>query len=373
MIKDILIQSFFERLLELNDPIQRKKLSNAIKNLYGFAAHKKVLSSYPIGIDIVASKRCCISCIMCHKYLVGDPWDMSFEVFEQIAEKLFPYLLYVKFASIGEHFLNKDFGKMLEVCLKYKVDVSITSNGFLVDEKWAQKLIDWNVKKIGFSFDGAKKETYEKIRRGSNYEKVLGNIRKLVEMRNIQKKKYPRIYTTFAASKSNIEELPDFVRLAKNIGIDFIRVQYMFIYNNMDRNESLYFYPDLVKECFSKARAAAKELKIKLWLPEMAKSSVCKNPTCFYPWGEVSIDPSGDIYFCCNAWEVESIGNAIKEDFKTIWNNNFYQGLRKTVNSSSQGEWYELCKGCSALQRNPENLKLFFEDDQIKEIKQNYE
>jgi len=314
----------------------------------------------PVGADIITTERCNLRCFYCKKYL-GRPRDMTLETFELISSKLFQNLLYVKFGSAGEHFLNRHFNEMLQICDDYKVDIFITSNGMLVDKNWAEKLILHRVKKVGISLDGATEITAESIRIGLDFKKVLNNIQNIVRLKKEYKTEYPKLSITYAAMRRNIEELPEFIELAKNLGIDFIRVQHMYVHDFVDKNESLFFYPSLTDKMFQLAKRKAKKMNIELWLPGSTNKSkkLNKKSFCHYPWKEIAIAPDGRVNFCCGAWDYKALGNIIEEDFKDIWNNNTYQQLRRTVNSNKP--IFTLCEHCTVLQRDPSDIRLYMD------------
>ncbi|KKL09877.1 hypothetical protein LCGC14_2561510, partial [marine sediment metagenome] len=47
-------------------------------------------------------------------------------------------------------------------------------------EPQMRNLIKWGVDRIYWSLDGVTKETYEKIRVGANFDKVVENVKKLI-------------------------------------------------------------------------------------------------------------------------------------------------------------------------------------------------
>ena len=49
----------------------------------------------------------------------------------------------------------------------------MVTNGLLMNREWSRNLVRMNVSKISISLDGATKETYEKIRKGGDFDKVI--------------------------------------------------------------------------------------------------------------------------------------------------------------------------------------------------------
>ena len=71
------------------------------------------------------------------------------------------------------------------------IEVQFNTNGLLLDATKANELLDAGLDRIIFSFDGATKETYERIRAGSDYYGVINNIKRVVELRDDRGMKRP--------------------------------------------------------------------------------------------------------------------------------------------------------------------------------------
>jgi MoaA/NifB/PqqE/SkfB family radical SAM enzyme len=75
---------------------------------------------------------------------------------------------------------------------------------------------------IIFSFDGATKDTYEKIRRGANFERTKENIIDLIRERNKRGLSKPHVTISMRIQNENFSEVKDFKawgKLADNIHI----------------------------------------------------------------------------------------------------------------------------------------------------------
>jgi len=101
---------------------------------------------------------------------------------------------------------------------------SFLTNGTLIDDKWAVKIAAHS-SFIYFSINAATKETHEYINRGSKWELVLDNIRKVGEAR----KSLPsglKIVGHMTIVPKNIAEVPLFIRRFKELGFDKINFGY---------------------------------------------------------------------------------------------------------------------------------------------------
>ncbi|MGH9857261.1 MAG: radical SAM protein, partial [Acidobacteriota bacterium] len=98
-----------------------------------------------------------------------------------------------------------------------------STNGLLLNtEDKLQRLVSSGIDEITFSVDGARQETYEIYRRGGDFRKVFGIMKRLVEIKKEQNSETPFInwrYILFRWNDSD-EEMDLARRLAAEIDID---------------------------------------------------------------------------------------------------------------------------------------------------------
>src|ERR1035438_3593382 len=119
---------------------------------------------------------CNLRCIMCEyssDYLRKRA-DMDASLFDGIAADLFPRTRFLYLSCITEPLMNKQFAKIVRSAGAYRIPfTSFCTNGQLLTEEIVQTCIDSKVTEIVFSIDGATAETYEHIRRGAKWDRLL--------------------------------------------------------------------------------------------------------------------------------------------------------------------------------------------------------
>jgi hypothetical protein len=80
---------------------------------------------------------------------------------------------------------------------------------------------------IRVSLHGATAETAMGIMQGSRFEDVKANLSALVRLREERGVRYPRLQIAFVGMKKNIDEFPDFVKLAADLGADSVTLSSM--------------------------------------------------------------------------------------------------------------------------------------------------
>ena len=320
------------------------------------------LRSVPYGVDVITTKRCNLNCRMCIKYDTGPPTDMPMETFEKLAERLFRRMLYVRFCSGGEHLLHPDFLSMLDMCREFGCVVSILTNGMLLTPEMAERMVvESPVWSVNVSFDGATAATFEDIRRGANFDQVLDNVRYLTALRVKREKAFPVVGLRCTLMRCNVEEFPGIVELAKDAGADVVHAAYLITPPDLDESESLWHSPELANRALEEAMRRARRLGVKLFAPGPIHPAdgPPRVPRCPLPWGQISVDPNGDVRLCCNAWDRQGImGNFHREPFERIWNGPRYYTLRYSL---SRGEpSYPGCIDCPAACGDPSRPAMHF-------------
>ncbi len=338
------------------------KLANLSLNRLERWLGRTRLRSMPLGADIVTTRRCNCRCLMCIGYSSEPPLEMPIPLFEALARRLFPTLLYVRFASGGEHLLHPHFRAMLRRCRQYGCPVTVVSNGTLIDGDWADFLVRASsVWSLTISFDGARPETFNAIRRGALFDRVTENVRRLAAVKRERRSVFPILSLRFVAMRRNIEELPQLVSLAADLDVNQVQVAYLIVSPGVDEQESLWHHQSLAASVFEKARVAAVARGIDLRLPVLfsaAPGGMSPSP-CALPWTQLYVDPSGSLGLCCNAWDdFPALAHFAGAEFHRAWNSERYMAVRRSL---AEGRpLYARCRNCPAIGADPSDKTMHF-------------
>ena len=210
------------------DPVDRDSdeavMSRAVSVLESATALGKAgrFMVVPEFFSISATDNCNLRCTMCpgHSGMTGPRLSL------EEAESLFGVMRsnQVDFGrpayldmTAGEPMLNTElhliFRKFKETVPN--AEISVISNAtFPVKGRVAEAFALSD--RVGLSVDGATKETYEMIRKGSRFENVVKNVKDIAALKEGRR---GAVYMLFVVMDVNIHELPAMIRLAKELGI----------------------------------------------------------------------------------------------------------------------------------------------------------
>lgn len=299
-----------------------------------------------VRMDI--TNKCNLMCKMCnYPFTAKEPkYDMEPEVFQKIADQIFPYVEWVALSCQYEAFMSKYIDEILEIASKSSCSrLGIATNAILLtDKRIKQVLENPSIETLTISIDGGTKETYESIRINAKWDKLIENLQKLSQQKGSDKTKRPALIFNTVLMKSTVKELPELVKLAANLGI--IRVQAIrYVTINKELDEEISDWESVI-DILLESKKIAHNNGIELFLPiedyrldierNTKKEAECNvaqigkfSSYCEAPWSGLQIFPNGDIY-PCGFWD-KPFGNIKTQDFLEIWNSKPYLELRKSL------------------------------------------
>lgn len=391
------IDLFFERLhealkslLEKETRLKEMKYLNQKLNALEKGLLYERLSSMPLKAHIDAHNSCNIRCSTCYQsykkldekefkqrldlkdLLTGvysraengsyriESRPMTLDTYEAIARELFPYLLHCSFGVAGEPLLNAEIAGFLNVARRYEVATSIITNGTLLDKSMSEQFADGRLDEILISFDGATKKTFEKIRRGASYSQLLKNMTELQNIKERLKSQTPVVSLNVTVSLENINELPDIVRMASDIGAASVNVSYAHFFKFMEQANLLYDMPELAREKFLESEETASKKNIALNLPNLAGPGVSEQKNqCPILWEDVSFYTQGQVKPCCF---INAEGSFVRGRFMDIWNSDRQMSFRRSFKPSQKK--ITNCLNCGRKPyRNSKNKNSFLYTD----------
>ena len=132
-------------------------------------------------------------------------------------ERFKPYLEEFKVFG-GEPFACANSKKIVFDDPYKQINYSFITNGTLLTDGLLKQLESIRIGWIDVSLDSSHQDTYERIRKGSNFDRVNANLEKLRTLKdNHPIRKFP-VYVDFVIQENNFEEIEDFLLYSNKLG-----------------------------------------------------------------------------------------------------------------------------------------------------------
>jgi radical SAM protein with 4Fe4S-binding SPASM domain len=263
---------------------------------------------------------------------------MSLDMYKRIIDQIKPYSYINVLWNQGESFLNPHFVEMISYSSQMGLYTMASTNANMNMDH--EGIVRSGLCRLIVSIDGATQETYNKYRINGNLEKVLENVRSLVEAKKRLKSDTPVIELQFLVMKHNEHEIEAIRRLTADLMVDQLRLKTVQIYSK----EDVYTYlPDNPKYRRYKIKGDDFELKFGI-----------KN-RCRRIWLDPVINWNGDMAVCCFDKEGSiKLGNIMDSSFKELWKGRKFMAFRKAILTNRKQ--FDICRNCG------EGVKLNIEE-----------
>jgi MoaA/NifB/PqqE/SkfB family radical SAM enzyme len=324
-----------------------------------------VVPSLPRSLYLETTNRCdskCQTCIRTFQSL-EPPADLTLTQVKAIAEQ-FPVLDRVVLHGIGEPLLNREIFEIVGYLKSRAATVLFNSDAISLTPTRALELIDSGLDEYRVSMDAATPETYRRIRGVNQFERVVANVRRLVELEKERSRATPRVSLWFTASRVNLAEMPAFVRLAASLGVAEVYVQRL-VFNELGlataENALHGRLREQERDLLAEAEALGRALGLVLHASGLTTPLASLNAQvpaarpwagCQRPWTLAYVTANGNVLPCCiSPWVARDyqaliLGNAFADPFADIWNGERYRRFRNEFESERPPD---PCRGCGLL------------------------
>lgn len=332
-----------------------KKIS--IFNDREFGEGRVVLASLPKTFFLQFAGPCNSSCVFCSRGHDYKYFNLS-EFKNNIELKIAPYLALAQqfvLTGSGEFLRLKEWKEILDYFEKRYpyIGKMFSTNGSSLRPEVVELITSHKSHyAIHASLHASCSATHRIMTRMDNFELILNQIKYLVESR--KKNNNIKIDLFFVATVLNIEDLPNFVHLAKELGVDSVVVNYNYIYVPAQKYLSCYFKPKLTNRIFNEAARLAADVGMNIYLPPAFNTNgYPKLGICRELWSQIMLDEDGHVLPCdasgdCNLRLTDA------KYFYDIWNSEYYIRLRNELVQSRHTRCYGHCH-----RANPSSVNLF--------------
>lgn len=292
----------------------------------------------PILLQVQTVSACNGKCPFCPYSFVSrelPQGKMEWETYQKIVDECvsFPSLKFFTPMLQNEPLLDKDICKAVRYFKEKsggKVPIFIVTNGYLLTPSLIRQLVDSGLDHLIVSINAHKKETYEELMPGFQFEKLVSNIENLLS----SDLRRTRVTLRFLENQKNKNEIQGALGYWHKRGVHTEVLP--FINNRADSVD------------ISRLRSKRSEMLLGSRIKQKVFSyfSNC----CILPFYQMNILFNGDVLLCCNDWRRAPIlGNVNREKLKEIWEG---EGAREIKAKILHRDYksVEACKGCSVTE-----------------------
>jgi len=240
---------------------------------------------------------------------------MQEDTFKIIADQCGEHGAWIRLSGGGEPMLHPKAVELMEYSKAKGAKVGLITNGSLFNKEKITRILEAGVDMVEFSVDAADIQTYDKVRAGLDWHKLLENVHMMVDMRN--KLNSP---TKIIASTIN----------QTGVDVEAVGAFWEQIVDNVQKRKYLTWGindPD---------NTADAEVYLK---PE-------DNTPCPFIFERLNIDSRGKVMVCgFDIAAVTDMGNVHDKSIKDIWHSREFDYYRQT-HLEHRGSDIEMCKKC---------------------------
>lgn len=316
-----------------------KRVWNLIKIYLSFFlsrwTKKPILWGKPFSIAIEPTTACNLRCPECPSGLRSfsrDTGNLKSDFFRQMIDQLHKEAFYLTFYFQGEPYINPDFLSMVKYAHDKKIYTATSTNGHFLNDKNAKATIESGLDRIIISIDGTTQETYEAYRKNGKLENVLQGTRNLIKWKRELKSTTPHIIFQFLVVAPNEHQIPEVYELAKQLGVDEVKLKTAQIY---DYEQGNYLIPKNPRYSrYQQQKDGSYKIKNR-WLNH-----------CWKLWHSCVITWDGWVVPCCFDKDAEyKMGDLKNLDFASVWQSADYKKFRTQI---LQGrDKIDICRNCT--------------------------
>ena len=187
---------------------------------------------------------------------------------------------------------------------------------------------------LQLSLHAADRRTHEAVMRYDAYDRVLGNVRRLMARRG--EAAAMKVQFMFVMNSLNAEGLPEFVRFAAREGADRVTAGYFYVYEAQQKYLSMYFHQPLANRMIDEARSVAAELGLPIALPPKfgePRAPAAGRGSCGEAWHQVMLNPDGAVLPCDLYGAFHE--TLARKSFADIWNGPAYRSIRRALKAGA--------------------------------------
>jgi len=289
----------------------------------------------PLFVSIEPTTSCNLRCPQCPSGLreFTRPTGMlQEELFKSLILQLKGHLFSLTFYFQGEPFLNPDFLKMVAFANQQGIYTITSTNAHYMNEETAKATVQSKLDELIISVDGSSQYSYSKYRVGGQLEKVVEGTKQILLQKKILKSYFPHVVWQFIVFKHNEKEIDEIRALAKDLGVNEVRIKTAQIYDFENGHDWIPDNADYSR--YEKTSNGKYKIKNKLL------------NQCWRMWQGCVITWDGKVVPCCFDKDAKyRLGELKTQKFSEVWHSGEYQHFRQSILKGRNQ--IDICTNCT--------------------------
>ncbi len=297
------------------------------------ACQMEAVEDFPLSIEFETSNTCNFTCGMCiyadKTHLHPDYRDqrpkgyMDINLYKSVIDEATDHGMPA--ATYGfwcEPLLHPQIVDMIAYGHDHGlIDMRLGTNGQLLTASVSKGLIDAGLQRLEVSVDACAEETFKKIRRGGDFQKVVRNIHEFLEIRDKLGVRFPLLRISFVKLDANVHELDDFIAYWKTYADYFsIQAPHDFFGTHPDVESKFTYESPREKPDFKCSKSTHR-----LWMRCNGNGQSCGYPA---------------------AWEAFTLGTFPTDSISKMWRHET-QGMLRSLHGEGRYADHPICHKCA--------------------------
>ena len=285
----------------------------------------------PRYLDVELTNLCNFNCCFCPtgtKAMQRIKGYMPEHVVHALVENIKKFQIPgVRFIRWGEPTIHPQYIEIMRRVKEAGAMIHMNTNGIKLDQIQIKQLIEMELDSIKFSFQGADQGTYNEMREGGDYDRLLQIVREMYQMRGDRLYPYIQISTTLTGESA--EQIENF---KNDIGeyCDYYNIGYTQL-NHLNVDDM---------KISESEKAKIKQLQ------EHEKLNHEYLEVCPEAFDKLSVNWNGDVTLCCSDYDnYLIIGNILDMDLKQLFNSHAANQYRDLIERKQYGR-IKCCSTC---------------------------
>ena len=295
----------------------------------------------PKDVNVYVTSRCNLNCWFCNRATGWRPDAPDYQP-GHVDELLtrFPMIKQACLAGFGEPLLHQNLAGIVQRFNDHDIVPSIVTNGLLLKDA-VPKLAGLNLLYLSVSLNEPDAVEYYDTHQVDAYHEVVEGIRAAVAGLGY------RVGMSAVVTRNNLERMPDFIRLGKELGVDFMNLVAVLPHEPLD---DTFWELAITQEDAETLQAIAtwKDVPgaelVEHWpVPVSRDAAKCPN-VCQSPWRSIGVNGTGAYSPCRRVTGPGYTSNNILNN--PMWYGRHYREWRESVQGVDGAPWRSQCVKC---------------------------